>query len=241
MQPVPRTTYLVVNPFESATSANLAFGVRQDSAVASGIQPTTARAVGAPVEPVPAPAPRAGDLHPATHAAARAALQTQLPPVRSARLLVVNERRRLTGAITLMAAGGAGTLTGLGLAAYAIWNYMNDPEHNGTNALLNQIGTAAIPGVIGGSFLAGGLSLLTVAPAPAEVQAQMQLPVHPGTGRHAPSAPTHVPAELNEIVIDPSDFDGADAGVRATGSKPASPRWDAVAAAAHLPFADDRA
>lgn len=232
MQAIQRPTFLIINPSESAESAALALGVRQDTGAEAGRRATMPRAVAVPDGQVPA---SGVDAHRATHAADRAMLQTQLPPA----------GRRLALAASLITTGGISAGTSVGLLTYSIVSNHLSPKRSPpivgripvrpeSNAALGQIlgtvGTAAI--AVG--CIATGVALLggRTANAPADGVAQTELP------RRSHQNP-QVSVELHEIVVEPNVINAAASGTQQAASRPPTPRWNAAAALAQLPFHED--
>ena len=255
MQPVQRQTFLIINPSDSAESANLAFGVRQDASVQPGARPASPRAEGGGERQARDPST---DVRPPTHAAARATLQAHMPPVRRHGFVVSNPQRRKRAAISMIATGGLSAGVSVGLIAHSIASTITNavlnqnhpsyfPAVPETNQVVIPIAAAAATGAVGSGLVVAGISLLRVRAAPAPTNAVGQVELAP----HArPRQRFAVP--LQEIVIEPNAVDSSSAApvaaaaagspptVAQTSDKPDSPRWDAAAASAQLPFANEQ-
>ena len=246
MQPVQRPTFLIINPSGVAEPANLAFGVRQDAGVQPGARPTTPRAEGVTERQA---GESGADVHPATHAAARATLQAQLPPVPRQRLVVTHPLRRTMAAVSMIGTGGVSAGVSLGLLVHTIASHAIDtartqhnasyfPEAPATNQSVVPIATAIATASLASGLILGGVSLLWIPRTATNTDAQIQLP------RRARQR-QHVAVPLQEIVIEPNTVESSAPAAAAAptvaqaNDKPDSPRWDAAAASALLPFADD--
>lgn len=232
MQPVQRPTFLIINPSDSSGTADLAFGVLQDASTVARRRPTSPSAAGGASTPG---AVSGANTRPPTLSAARATLQAQLPPVRSGRMVVVNERRRMAAATSLIVTGSVSALAGIGMFAYALAKSAVDPVRATDNELTVRIGGAMASGIAGVGCIATGVSLLKLQSASAleDVEAQIQM-------TFAPQPTPFTPVELQSIVVEPNVADTSTSEAAQTESKPTSPRWDAGAASSQLPFSRDQ-
>ena len=164
----------------------------------------------------------------------------------------------MTAAISLIVTGGVNAGVSAGLIAHSIASTVANavrnepnpsyfPEVAQTNQVVIPIATAAATGAVGSGLIIAGIALLRVRSAPVPINAGGQIQLAP---RARPRQRIAVP--LQEIVIEPNvvgpssaapDSASASAVVPTlaqAGDKPDSPRWDAAAASAQLPFANEQ-
>lgn len=232
MQPVQRSTFLIINPSDSSGTANLAISVPQDASAVARCRLTSPSAAGGAST---SGAVSGADTQPPTLPTARATLQAQLPPVRSGRTVVANERRRMAAATSLIVVGSAGVTTSIGMFAYVFARSAVVPVRTTENELKAAIGGAMVSGIAGVGCIAAGVALLNVrsAYAPMDVEAQIQRAPLPLPIRH-------VLVELQSIVVEPNVVNTSAAGAAQAESNPAPPRWNAAAASSQLPFSNDQ-
>ena len=183
MPTVSRPTLVVVHPDHQGDQPNLSIAIRGQPADQSPARATSNQSWQVATD---AQAAAEGAVQrPSVNAAARGALQQQVPAVRS-------RRCKQAVAASMIATGGVNAVASLGLFAYALARDFSPNHPSSESARLARLGGASATGLLALAGISGGAALMRST-----------------VGAQAPAQPTveirrrrrHVAVPLNEIVI----------------------------------------